>query len=45
MPYDQGLNGFTANWITRYGARERGSTLCHWLTKIRNSSSVDPGEM
>ena len=40
-----GLYGFTANWITRYGARARGSMLFHWLMKSRSSSSVEPGEM
>jgi hypothetical protein len=42
---DQVLNGLTANWITRYGARARGSMLFHWLTNIRSSSRVEPGEM
>ncbi len=40
----QGLNGLTANWITRYGALTR-ARVSHWLTKMRSSSRVDPGEM
>lgn len=42
-PYS-GRNGLTANWMTRYGAATR-ARVSHWLTKIRSSSSVDPGEM
>ena len=40
-----GLNGFTANWITRYGALARAAAVFHWLTNTRSSSSVEPGEM
>lgn len=39
-----GRSGLTANWITRYGAAPR-ARVSHWLTKIRSSSSVEPGEM
>ncbi len=39
----QGLNGFTANWMTRYGALARG-TVFHWLMNTRSSSSVDPAK-
>lgn len=39
-----GLNGFTANWMTRYGVPPRGPVF-HWLMNTRSSSSVDPGEM
>jgi hypothetical protein len=40
----QGLNGLTANWITRYGVPPRGMVF-HWLTNTLSSSSVEPGEM
>jgi hypothetical protein len=42
--YDQGLNGLTANWITRYGELSPGPVF-HWLMNTRSSSSVEPGEM
>ncbi len=41
---DYGLNGLTANWMTRYGVPPRG-VVFHWLTNTRSSSSVEPGEM
>src|SRR6266481_4729012 len=40
----QGLNGLTANWMTRYGELSPGPVF-HWLMNTRSSSSVDPGEM
>ncbi|MDT5328857.1 MAG: hypothetical protein QOF31_154 [Mycobacterium sp.] len=44
-PSDYGFNGFTANWMTRYGELSPPGPVFHWLMNTLSSSSVDPGEM